>query len=240
VGQDREEDPGRAGRFRQLAELEKQRAKLRLELGVLPTSDVEGGGTSEIDPAIFRLIANAATDFLSVHAADGSYVYASPSCARLFGWQPTEMVGRSAYEFLHPSDVDSVAEHHGAHDEVEDAPSIVYRLLKKDASYAWVETHARAYRDEKGRDRIVCITHDVTERRALEEQREQLIAELQERVAQVQTLSGLLPICAWCRSVRDDAGFWEQVERYIEKTTNVEFTHSICPSCAEKLSSDTG
>jgi len=233
------ENEGKRGRgFRELAELEKQRAELRAELGISPNSEAPSPEPTPVDPAIYGLIAQVATDFLSVHAADGRYVYASPACEGLFGWRPEEMVGRSAYDFFHGEDLDRIAENHGAQEDPEGSPAIVYRLRKKDGSFAWVETHSRAYHDDQGRDRIVAITHDVSERRALEEQREQLIAELQERVSQIKTLSGLLPICAWCRSVRVDEDFWEQVERYVEKATDVEFTHSICPSCAEKLTSD--
>ncbi len=59
--------------------------------------------------------------------------------------------------------------------------------------------------------------------------------ELQEALAAVKTLSGLLPICASCKNVRDDQGYWHQVEVYIRDHSDVEFSHSICPTCAEKL-----
>ena len=50
----------------------------------------------------------------------------------------------------------------------------------------------------------------------------------------VKTLQGLLPICAWCKRVRDDEGYWDQVEAYFHKYTGVDFTHGICPECLEK------
>ena len=55
-------------------------------------------------------------------------------------------------------------------------------------------------------------------------------------VERVQTLSGLLPICAWCKKVRDDAGYWTQIERYIASRSKAEFTHCICPSCFDQTS----
>jgi hypothetical protein len=62
--------------------------------------------------------------------------------------------------------------------------------------------------------------------------------ELQRRViaalAQVKTLSGLLPLCAWCRKVRDDNGYWNQIEEYVSEHTRAEFSHGICPECREK------
>jgi len=59
--------------------------------------------------------------------------------------------------------------------------------------------------------------------------------ELQEALDKVKTLSGMLPICSYCKKIRDDKGYWEQVDTYILKHTDTEFSHGICPDCAEKL-----
>jgi AmiR/NasT family two-component response regulator len=59
--------------------------------------------------------------------------------------------------------------------------------------------------------------------------------ELKQALAKIKTLSGLIPICASCKKIRDDRGFWEQVEIYIEKHSNALFTHGICPDCGKKL-----
>jgi hypothetical protein len=78
------------------------------------------------------------------------------------------------------------------------------------------------------------IGYLVTRKRANEE-REWVITELQEAVAKVNTLSGLLPICASCKKVRDDKGYWNRIEEYIEQHSHALFSHSICPDCARKL-----
>jgi two-component system, response regulator PdtaR len=66
-----------------------------------------------------------------------------------------------------------------------------------------------------------------------ERERDRLVRELQAALAEVKTLTGLLPICAWCKDVRDDEGYWTKVEAYVQKRSNAKFTHGICPSCAE-------
>lgn len=71
-----------------------------------------------------------------------------------------------------------------------------------------------------------------------EKEREELINELQAALARVKTLSGLLPICASCKKIRDDAGYWQQVEVYIRDHADVEFSHGLCPECAKKLYPD--
>ena len=63
---------------------------------------------------------------------------------------------------------------------------------------------------------------------------EKLNQNLQHALAEVKTLSGLLPICAHCKKIRDDQGYWNQIETYMAKRIDVEFTHGICPSCAKK------
>jgi hypothetical protein len=62
-----------------------------------------------------------------------------------------------------------------------------------------------------------------------------LIAELQDAVIKIKTLGGLLPICSNCKKIRDDKGYWKQIESYIRDHSEAEFTHSMCPKCAKKL-----
>ena len=69
----------------------------------------------------------------------------------------------------------------------------------------------------------------------MEIEREKLIAELQRTLAEVKTLSGLIPICAWCKNVRNDQGYWQTVELYVHSRSDANFSHSICPSCQEKF-----
>ena len=71
--------------------------------------------------------------------------------------------------------------------------------------------------------------------RALMREKERLIGELQEALAKVKTLSGLLPICSSCKKIRDDKGYWNQIETYIRQRSEADFTHGICPTCAKRL-----
>ncbi len=67
---------------------------------------------------------------------------------------------------------------------------------------------------------------------------ERLVAELREALQNVKTLSGLLPICAWCHRIRDDAGYWQRIESYLSQHTEAQFSHGMCPECAHKLESE--
>lgn len=76
---------------------------------------------------------------------------------------------------------------------------------------------------------------DITPRKRAEEARQRTIAELQDALQKVKTLSGLLPICASCKKIRDDKGYWNHVESYIEHHSGAQFSHGICPDCVRKL-----
>ncbi len=81
---------------------------------------------------------------------------------------------------------------------------------------------------------LTLLLTDITERKKMEQERERLIRELKESLSQVKTLSGLLPICASCKKIRDDAGYWNRIEDYIRQHSGANFTHGICPECYAK------
>lgn len=78
------------------------------------------------------------------------------------------------------------------------------------------------------------FSRDITDERLSHAEREELIRELQEALAEVKTLSGLLPICSYCKKIRDDKGYWSRIETYIARHSAAQFTHSICPDCEKK------
>ena len=81
---------------------------------------------------------------------------------------------------------------------------------------------------------VQAIFWDITERKQAEQEREKLIGELKATLAEVKTLQGIIPICAGCKKIRDDKGFWSQVESYIQKHSEATFSHGMCPDCLKK------
>ncbi len=79
---------------------------------------------------------------------------------------------------------------------------------------------------------------EIEARKAAEKERDQVIAKLQQALSEVKTLRGFLPICASCKKIRDDTGYWRQIESYIREHSEAEFTHGICPECMKKLYPD--
>ena len=98
----------------------------------------------------------------------------------------------------------------------------------------WFEYFRYSYRTGMEAERRN-LEAEIDQRRRAEQQKEQVIEQLQEAFEEVKTLSGLIPICAKCYRVRDDQGYWNRLERYIQDRSGAQFSHSICPACSEEL-----
>jgi PAS domain S-box-containing protein len=93
----------------------------------------------------------------------------------------------------------------------------------------WFSFHVSPFREG-----ISVLFRDISRRKNAEAERERLIRELQAALTQVRTLRGLIPICAWCKKIRNDRGYWEQLEGYIKSHSEADFTHGMCPDCARE------
>jgi PAS domain S-box-containing protein len=124
-------------------------------------------------------------------------------------------------------------------DKIKKSQGMIYETShqRKDGTHFPVEVSTRTIEIE-GKIFLQGIIRDITERKRVEEQKEKLIRELQDALAKVKTLTGLLPICASCKKVRDDKGYWTQLEAYIRDHSEAEFSHGICPECMKKLYPD--
>ncbi len=82
------------------------------------------------------------------------------------------------------------------------------------------------------------VTRNVDQRKKMEEERESLIRDLNQALASIKTLSGLISTCASCKRIRNSKGEWEQMEFYIQKHSEAKFSHGLCPECTKKLYPD--
>ncbi len=120
---------------------------------------------------LYRLMADHSTDLISRHTPLGVYLYASPASRSLLGYEPEELVGRSAYELFHPEDLAKINPPDQTIVKTADINTIVYRILNKNQEYVWFETTQKMVRDATGNiQEIVAISRDITERKRVEEQ----------------------------------------------------------------------
>jgi PAS domain S-box-containing protein len=97
-----------------------------------------------------------------------------------------------------------------------------------------VFVHSKAEYDP-AKQIIFGVVQDITARKRAELDRERLIGDLRKALEDIKTLRGIVPICAHCKNIRDDAGYWQQVEAYVTAHTEAQFSHAICPTCLDKF-----
>jgi PAS domain S-box-containing protein len=208
--------------------------------------------TDDIEKAIAKLEENEARwKFALEGSGDGVWdwnavtnqVFFSKQWKTMLGYDENE-IGDTLDEWdlrVHPDDKSTVMADIHAHLRGE---TTVYqnehRVLCKDGSYKWILDRGKIIeRTEDGKPLRIIGTHaDISERKKAEAERESLIAGLEDAMANVKQLSGLLPICAHCKKIRDDKGYWNQIEHYLHQHSEAVFSHGICQECAKKYYPD--
>ena len=159
---------------------------------------------------------------------NGYFRRLNPAWERTLGFTIAELTSRPFIEFVHPDDRERTLQQNK---EVRDggrALGFENRYLCKDGSFRWFRWNAMP---DASWSVIYSVARDVTAQKEAEEERERLVRELQAALAEVKTLQQILPLCSYCRKIRDDEDYWHSVESYVAQHTNARFSHSICPSC---------
>ncbi|MFH1980504.1 MAG: PAS domain S-box protein [Pseudomonadota bacterium] len=187
----------------------------------------------------FKLLAENSADVIyKINIESEQYTYASPSAEKLFGYSIDEILSLKAKDTVTPESYMKQLEKltNALTDDRRNPEIMEIEAVHKDGRIVPVEIHVNLMSDERGYPiEIIGVARDISERKRSEAEREILIQELQHALAKVKSLSGLLPICASCKKIRDDAGYWNQIETYIRDHSEADFSHSICPECAKKL-----
>jgi PAS domain S-box-containing protein len=207
-------------------------------------SDLESAReTLHASEARFRAISESAADGIITVDAIGTIVHCNAAAVREFGYEDSGLVGRNVRDLVPASHVAAHVSGLAAYGATGQASlggrTVEVPALRRDGSAFPVELSLAVWSTREGRF-ATAILRDITDRTEAREEREQLIAELQGALARVKTLSGLLPVCSWCRKVLDDRGAWRQMEAYVTEHTDAEFSHGICPECARKHLGDDG
>ena len=86
----------------------------------------------------------------------------------------------------------------------------------------------------RGKKLVFCICRDVSDQKKAEKERSALVKKLQDSLSEIRTLRGILPLCSFCKKIRNDQGYWEQVDVYLNKHSEADISHSICPECMKQ------
>ena len=188
---------------------------------------------------LLEVVLGASTDPIFCIEEDGTYRYVNLAFSSHFDRTPEEVAGRRIYDIFPAEEAEkrmAVVRRAFATGKV-----IVFDVrvpMAREADRYFI-TSVQPVRDTADRvSAVVCISKDITDRKRAEAERERTIRDLQRALAQVRTLSGLLPICSGCKKIRDDQGYWQQIESYIRDHSEADFSHGVCPDCTERLYPD--
>lgn len=182
--------------------------------------------------AQYRTILGTAMDGFLLFEMKGSILEANDAYCAMSGYSRQELLGMpiAELEAIHsPDEVSARILKIVA--EGSDRFETVHR--RKDGSLLQTEVSVQFLPGTRAS--FFAFLRDITERKKAEEERERLVNQRREAVAQVKKLRGMLPICSSCKRIRDDKGYWTQIEAYIRDHSDAEFTHSFCPECVRRL-----
>ena len=183
-----------------------------------------------------RLVESLERDYIIYsHDMDGNFTYLSPSIVNVLGYSQEEFMGHyTGYMTDSPINKD-VEEHTNAALRGEKQEPYEAEFWHKDGHRVHLRTTELPVIDDKGNVvGIEGIVQDITELKQAASKRENAIIKLEKALSEIRTLRGILPLCSFCKKVRNDKGYWEQVDVYLQKYSEADISHGICPECMKR------
>ena len=162
------------------------------------------------------------------------YVFVNPEAAYIIGRPAEDIIGKSAADFFPAEEAQAMIDDDNA--VMITASSISYeeQSLHPDPSKYMLVTKGPMYDDQGAVDGVFIVARDITGLKQLQNEKTEKVKELETALANVRQLEGIIPICSYCKCIRDDKESWHQMESYISKHSDAEFSHGICPKCYEQ------
>lgn len=166
---------------------------------------------------------------------NGAVRFANPSFCSMLDYSHDDIVGMNAADVFSTKEIRTFSDVVAIVDISKD-DSQEFVVESKEGRRFVVEVSASNVTSSSGEivGRMASFI-DITKRKEVEADREKLVSKLQDALNKIKTLKGIIPICAACKKIRDDKGYWNQIESYIKEHSEADFSHGICPECAEKL-----
>ena len=188
----------------------------------------------------FRSALDNAPIGMSLVSLEGRWLKVNVALCNMLGYSEAELLKTDFQHVTHPADLEKDLD---LQKQVLDGTLASYqtekRYFNKAGGVVNVMLSVSLVRDQHQKPLyFVSQLENITERKQREAEREKLISDLQQALTEVRTLSGMIPICGWCKSVRSDEGYWQTVEQYVRSHTNATFSHGMCPKCTEKFKTD--
>jgi PAS domain S-box-containing protein len=196
------------------------------------TTRVEVEASLRCSEARYRAIVEDQTEMVCRFLPDCTLTFVNEAYCRYFRKDYNELIGTTFLSLLPETDRQPLLDHLATLSTEKPEGMTEHPVLHEDGKEHWQQWTDRVILDETGKIiEFQSVGRDITARKLAELDREHLVDELRRTLEKVHHLTGLLPICSGCKKIRDDEGYWHQVEQYISVHSDASFTHSLCPDC---------
>jgi len=179
--------------------------------------------------SIFR---NHHAPMLVINPDNGNIADANPAALSYYGWNLKEMTSKKIQEINTMTNKEVIGEMDKARTEKRNHFYFKHKLANEEIHD--VEVYSGPIQFD-GKQVLLSIIHDISDQVKAEQEKDKLIKELKQAAKEIKTLSGLIPICSHCKKTRDDKGYWNSLEAFIEKNSDSKFSHGLCPECLEDI-----
>lgn len=196
--------------------------------------DLSSENSQDVLSIVYDAI-NSTVGGLIITDTMGNICFANPSFCKMFEYKQEDIIGKNAAELFATKEVRKFSDVISIIDiSKEDTEEFI--VQKSDGSTFSVEVSASIVTSSSNQisGRMASFV-DVTLRKEIENDRENLISKLQKALDTINTLKGIIPICSYCKKIRDDKGAWDQMESYISAHSEAQFSHGVCPECYKKV-----
>ncbi|MCC5023726.1 MAG: PAS domain-containing protein [Candidatus Synoicihabitans palmerolidicus] len=178
----------------------------------------------------------AVYDYVLCPDGGSRFCYISPQCEDIFELTATQIMAdaKTLWGLVHPADATRLSTEDAKAMQTHQSFQSEVRINLPSGPTKWIQLTSRPGPHQIGNQQVWSgVILDITARKQVEAERNRLVRELQSALAEVKTLSGFLPICSGGKKIRDNTGYWNQIEASISDHSDAEFSHGICPDCAE-------
>ncbi len=206
---------------------------LFLLLGIIAGRLVKGQKQLKAENQFKAMILDQVNDVIMIHDFEGRIIYFNEATCRMRGCSRNELASLKMSQIIAPQYRELLLTRMK---EIKEKGELIFEVgtLNKDGSSTPVEMHARRIEID-GEEMVLSIARDISKHKEYEETRDSLVKELQTALARIKTLKGLIPICSNCKKIRNDQGYWQQVEDFVKEHTEADFSYGLCDACAREL-----
>jgi PAS domain S-box-containing protein len=186
----------------------------------------------------YRLLLDESMDPTFSFYPDGTYRYVNNAFAQGVGKTSDKIIGRKIWDIFKKDEADkrfAIVKKVFSNGNTEE---IEVRVPLPSGDTYYITTVKPIFNETGEVETVICTSKNITKRKLTEDALKGEHDRLLEAIEKIKTLSGLLPICSSCKKIRDDKGYWNQIETYIHAHSDAKFSHGLCPECADKMYGD--